>query len=116
MTAVFPTRLPVPITAIDGQLERLEVGRIEAKVGADVRQPGCERPRRPAEPLGRAEHGLVGEVDDELGAAEVVDERHAVVRAVAQLLGAADEDRADPVVRQRGERVADDRRRSAPRR
>ena len=50
------------------QLERLERRRLEAKVGTDVRQPGRERPRRPAEPLGRTEHRLVGEVDDDLGA------------------------------------------------
>ena len=50
------------------QLERLELRRIEAEVGADVREPGRERARGPAKPLGRPEHGLVGEVDDELGA------------------------------------------------
>ena len=67
VTAVLPTRFPVPITAIERQLERLEARRVEAEVGADVRQPGRERARRPAEALGRAEHGLVREVDDDLG-------------------------------------------------
>ena len=50
------------------QLERLELRRVEAEVGADVRQACRERPRDPAEPLGRSEHRLVGEVDDDLGA------------------------------------------------
>ena len=48
-----------------------------------------------------AEHRLVGEVDDDLGVAEA--RRRAARRSrlvAAQLLGAADEDRADPVVRQ----------------
>ena len=79
MTAVFPTRLPVPITAIDGSSNGSSTRRVEAEVGADVREAGGERPRRPAKPLGRAEHRLVGEVDDDLGRAEAVDERHAVV-------------------------------------
>ena len=34
-------------------------------------EPGRERARRPAQPLGRAEHRLVGEVDHDLGVAEV---------------------------------------------
>ena len=49
------------------QLERLVDGRVEAEVGADVRQAGRERARGPAEALGRAEHRLVREVDDHLG-------------------------------------------------
>ena len=52
------------------QLERLEQRRVEAEVGADVRQARRERARDPAEPLGRPEHRLVGEVDDDLGAVE----------------------------------------------
>ena len=90
----------------DGDL--LEPRRVEAEVGADVRQPRRERPRRPPEALAGSEHGLVREVDDELGVAEVVDERHAVFGPPAQLLGPADEDRTGPVVRQLSERVAHD--------
>ncbi len=47
--------------------------RVEAKVGAEVRQPGGKRARRPAEALLGPEHGLVGEVDDELGVAEAIE-------------------------------------------
>ena len=65
------------------QLERLQLRRVEAEVGADVRETRRERARRPLEPLDRAEHGLVGEVDDDLRRPEAVDERHAVVAAVA---------------------------------
>ena len=50
-----------------GQRERLELRRVEAEVGADVRQPRGEHAAREPEALARAEHGLVGEVDDELG-------------------------------------------------
>ena len=88
------------------QLEGLEDRRIEAEVGADVGKPRGERPRRPAQSLGRPEHRLVREVDHHLGVGEVDDERHAVVRIAAQLLGASDQDRADPFVRQRPQRVA----------
>ena len=49
----------------------LEPLRVEAKVGADVGEAGRERTRRPAEALAGAEHGLVGEIDDEVGVAEV---------------------------------------------
>ena len=80
-TAVLPTRLPVPITATEGSGNASSSGWVEAEVGADVRQPGGERARHPAEPLGRPEHGLVGQVDDDLGPVESVDERHAVVGA-----------------------------------
>ena len=93
----------------DGGLPHaLELERVEAEVGAEVREPGGERARRPAEALFRSEHGLVGEVDDELRVAEAVDERHAVIGALAQLLRPADEDRAHPVVRHVGERISDD--------
>ena len=58
------------MTAIDGHVDLVEAGRLEAEVGADVAEPGGERARGPAEPLLEAEHGLVGEVDDDLGVAE----------------------------------------------
>ena len=84
-----------------GQLERLELRRVEPEVGADVRQALGQRLRGPAEAAGGPEHGLVGEVDHHLGSGEVVDERHPVVGVAAQLLGASDHDRADPFVRER---------------
>ena len=103
-------RLPHALARADDgdrrQLERRERGRIEAEVGADVGDAGGERTRDPAEALGRAEHRLVREVDHDLGVTEAVDERHADVEPVAQLLGPADEDRAHPLVRQRPQRVA----------
>ncbi len=64
--------------------------------------------------LDGAEHGLVGEVDDDLGAIalerrlDALLERHAVALAPAQLLHSADEHRGDELVRELGERVADD--------
>ncbi len=99
--------MPRPITASDGVSTRLQRRRIEAEVGADVRQPERQRARRPQHPLPRPEHGLVGEIDDEihLDRVERLDQRDAVVVLAAQLLGAADEQRADDLVRQRGERV-----------
>ena len=109
-------RLPDPLAQADHgerrRLDRLERRRIEAEVGADVRQPERERARRPEHPLARPEHRLVGEVDHEirLDRVERVDERDAVVVAAPQLLRPADEQRADDVVRQRLERVAHDRR------
>ena len=49
------------------QLERMERRRVEAEVGADVREAEREEARREREPkLGR-QHRLVGEVDDDLG-------------------------------------------------
>ena len=90
------------------QFEGLELRRIEAKVGADVGEARRKCPRGPAKPLGRPEHGLVGQVDHELGSLEILHERHAVLgRAGSELLGPADEDRADPLVGQRDQRLPD---------
>ena len=77
----LPDPLPGPDHRDRRQLERLELRRVEPEIGADVREPGRERPRRPLEPLERAEHGLVRQVDDDLRGAEAVDERDAVVAA-----------------------------------
>ena len=107
-------RLPHALARADhrdrGQLERLELRRVEPEVRADVGQSLGQRLRGPAEAAGRPEHGLVGEVDHHLGSREAVDERHAVVRVAAQLLGASDHDRADPLVRERLQRVTHHRR------
>ena len=98
-----------------GQRERLEPRRLEAEVGADVRRSRAASTRLARrEPLPRPEHGLVGEVEDEVRPiraerlVEVVGERHAVVLAAAQLLRPAEHDRADHVVRKLRERVAHD--------
>ena len=109
--------LPDPLPEADHgerrRPDRLERRRVEAEVGADVRQPERERPRRPEHPLPRPEHRLVGEVDHEvhLDRVERVDERDAVVVVTRrELLRPADEQRADDVVRKRLERIAHDRR------
>ena len=93
------------------QLERLERRWVEPEVGADVGQPGGQRPRRPLEPLDRPEHRLVGQVDHHLGRREPVDKWHAVVGVTfAELLGTPHEDRSLPVVGERLESIAHDRR------
>ncbi len=106
------SRLPDPLAGADDRDRRHvdlgEAGRLEAEVGTDVGEPGGEGPRGPVEALRRAEHGLVGEVDDDLGVAEVLAERHAVAGVRAQLLAATDEDRPGPLVGQLGERPRDD--------
>ena len=85
--------------------ERLQLGRVEAKVGADVGEAGGEYAAREPEALPRAEHRLVREIDDELRpvlgerAVEIVGEDDPVVRVATQLLGAAHEVRRDEVVR-----------------
>jgi hypothetical protein len=71
-----------------------------------------EHPAREAQPLARAEDGLVGEVDDDLRlqpgdcALERGHDRHAVVVAAAQLLAPAGEPQPCDLVRQRRQRVA----------
>ena len=107
--------LPDPLAQADhGERrcrDRLERRRLEAKVGADVRQPERERTRRPQHPLPRPEHRLVGEIDHEIGPdrVELADERDAVILAPADLLRAADEERPDDLVRELRERVPHDR-------
>ena len=114
MTAVFPTRLPVPITASDGSANGSNAGGSKRKSAPTYGTPAASDSRRQREPLPRAEHRLVREVDDHLRAVlgdrllEARGERHAVVLAAAQLLGAADEHARDELVRQLRERVADD--------
>ncbi len=69
-----------------------------------------QRAARPEHPLAGAQDRLVREVDDRLGASllERVEQRQPVLLAPAELLRAADEDRADEVERQLGESVAHD--------
>ena len=95
-----------------GQLERLELRRLEPEVCADVGHPEHERPAREPEAIPRRKNRLVGEIDDHVRGhgIERVDEWDAVVLRPAKLLGAADEQRAHEVVRKRGEGVTHDRR------
>jgi hypothetical protein len=109
-------RLADPLARADdaerGQLERLELGRVETEVRADVWEAVREHAARQHEALARAQHGLVGKVDHELRpvigerAVERLGERDPVVRALAQLLRAAEEVRGNDVVGQLGERRA----------
>ena len=92
----------------------LEQRRVEPEVRADVREPGREHRAREPETLHRPEHRLVGEVDDEVRAKQadrLLDAAHdpdSVVLAPAELLGPADEHRADDLVRKLCDRVTDD--------
>ena len=102
MTAVFPTRLPVPITASVGTSTHDGSRRVEAEVGPLVGHSQREHPAREREPLRRPEHRLVRQVEDQVRVVPFdrdLDgrlERNAVaVDVAAQLLGAADEDRRD---------------------
>ncbi len=109
-------RLPNALAGADdserGQRERLERRRLEAEVGAHVRQPSREHAARQPEPLRRPEHGLVREVDDDLGsvvverAVELGRKRHAVVGTLAELLRPAEQVRRDEVVGELLERSA----------
>ena len=113
-------RLPHTLAGADdpdrGERERLELRRVETKVGADVRQSRGEHAAREPEALLRAEYRLVREIDDELRpmlgerAIEIVGEDDAVVRVVAQLLGTPHEVRGDELVRELLERRPHDRR------
>ena len=104
----------MPTIPSDGSGNGAKRRRVEAEVRARVREPRGEHAARDEEALARAEHRLVGEVEDELRLAggerlaEVVEERHAVLVPVPQLLLAAREPGADDLVRQPRERVADD--------
>ena len=94
----------------------MERRRVEAEVGADVREAEREKARSEREPKLRRQHRLVGEVDDDLGVARLLDDRDAVVRLAAQLLGAADQHHADELVRQLARAPRARPRDSAPRR
>ena len=100
--------LPRPDDGERRTLERVQLRRVEAEVGADVRDPVGEKPAREEQARPRIEHRLVREVDRDLGVARLGHERHAVVDPAAQLLGAADEHHADELVRQLLERCTHD--------
>src|SRR5205085_9867156 len=79
---------------------------VETEVRAFVRDPLREHAAREAEALARREDGLVGQVDDDLSAGEVADDRNTVFLAAAELLRSAREPHAHHLVRQRSESVA----------
>ncbi len=87
---------------------------IEAEVGADVREARGQCTRGPAHPLGRPEHRLVRQIDDQGRIAEPLDERHAVIEPAAQLLAPAHEYRPGPFVRKHRQRLTNDCRRMLP--
>ena len=113
----LPDALARPDHGERRQRERLERGGVEAEVGA--RRTGARarargsraRSARAGPSTGSSERSTTTSgsmLADRL--LEVVDERHAVVLAAAELLRAAGEHGADEVVGQLGERVAHDRR------
>ena len=114
MTAVFPTRFPVPATAIDGVETAMRSGGSKRKSAPTYGTPERQHTARESEALRGSEHRLVREVDDQVRrmkrdrGLDVSGERDAVVLPAAELLLAADQDGCDEVVRQLGERVADD--------
>src|SRR5262249_51129105 len=111
-TAVFPIRLPSPITASDGVPTGSSRGGAEGETAAPDRGPEGKGRGAPSTRAPRPEDGLVREVDHEIRVCRVerLDERDAVIVSTAQLLGPAHEQRTDDVVRQRLERVPHDRR------
>ena len=83
LTAVLPTRLPVPMTASEGVAsqpgERL---RPHLGVGGHVGRALGERGAHEQEPLAVAHHGLVREVDEDLGARRAQRGAHALEHLV----------------------------------
>ena len=115
VTAVLPTRLPGADHGERRQRERLEAragrsGSRRRRTGARARATrlaSANRSRGPS--TGSSERSTTTSgACSAIAASSVVDERHAVVLAAAQLLRAADEDARDELVRQLGERVAHD--------
>ena len=93
--------------------DRLEARRLEPEVGPLVRHAERQRARREPESCRRPEHRLVGEIEHDVGRVlgdrllERRRERHAVLLAAAQLLGAADEDARNDLVGQLHEGIPD---------
>ena len=115
VTAVLPTRLPVPITASEGLPTGSNRGGSSRKSAPSYGTPSVRARAASRNRSAGPEHGLVGEVEDDLRGVtgdrllERADERDAVVLAAPQLLGAAGHHRSDDVVRQLRERIAHDR-------
>ena len=93
--------------------DRLEARRLEPEVGALVRHAERQGAGGEPEPRRRPEHGLIREIEHDIGRVledrrlERRCERHAVLLAATQLLGAADEDAGDDLLRQLREGVPD---------
>ena len=91
---------------------RRELGRVEAEVGAHVREAQREHAARDPEALSRPEDRLVREVDHDLRLVrgdpglELGDARHPVVLPAQELLGPARQPDRGDVVRKRGQRVS----------
>ena len=114
VTAVLPTRFPVPTTAIDGSSNGSSSGGSRRKSAPAYGMPRREDPAREREPLDGPEHRLVREIDDDLRPVALDRrtrrppraERRTPRRRAAS--PATDENRRDELVRKLGERVADD--------
>ncbi len=115
VTAVFPTRLPVPITASVATSTGAIGGGVNRKSGPSYGIPSARTLLASAIRPGGVEHGLVGEVEHDVGLVPckgLVErglEQHSVaVDVVAELLRAADEHGRDDRVLDLLERGADD--------
>ena len=113
VTAVLPTRLPVPTTAIDGSSNGASSGGSKRKSAPSYGRPSASTRLASAKRSTGPSTGSSERSTTTSGAwrdrrLDVGGERDAVVLAAAELLGAADEHRRDDVVGQLRERVADD--------
>ena len=112
-------RLAEPLAGADHgerrKVERLVLRNAEREVGALVGDTEREQPAREPETLARSQHRLVRDVHRHFGLEarerllEVGGERDAVLVPAHELLRASDEQRADEVVRDLCQRVADNR-------
>ena len=68
VTAVFPTRLPVPMMARDGVSTGVKTGGSRRKSAPSYGYPEREHAAGEPHALDRAEHGLVRQVDDRVRA------------------------------------------------
>ena len=110
----LPDTLPRPHDGDRGHREGSPCRRIEPEVRPDVRDAARQHPAGERETLGRAEHGLVGEVDDDVRRVrgdrglDVGGERDPVLLTSAQLLLPADENGGGEVVWKLHESVTHD--------
>jgi len=97
------------------QRKRLELGRLQPEIGTNVGQSCRQDTRGEAKPRSRPQHGLIRQVEHELGLQlaqgdlEIVVDGDPVIGLAAELLGPARHQRADELVGQLGECVADGR-------
>ena len=114
VTAVFPTRFPVPTTEIDGPSNGSNEGGSSRKSAPTYGTPRASTALASENRSFGPEHGLVGEIDHEVRPEpldrilELALERHAVVLTSSELLSTTHEHRADDLVRKGGECIADD--------